>query len=412
MVTGSAIRILGALVFAIAPALVANAEAPGKPAGVYAYLQTPHFFATGKGRVELRHEGHLSALYEVIERDYVAGITYYVPWGLLEPEEGSFRWELVDHVITEVGRRGKTVNLGIFSRDAPKWLRDDPGVARIRQAFRRQGTGETIEREVPFVLDPRYVEAYNNMVRALAAHPVDGSGPRFSEHPALGYVAVGGPSNGSGLETFLQVVPEQASAIRRQLGSRSGSGDWEAEYARAWIEAHDLYREQFPESMLSIALSFGLDTGERDDRTAGVAEKLFRMLEASDRRPALMTLNLTGAGWWYSDGDGRNVPRRIIGLVEKGRDRGFPTGFQMIGVAHASLEAEQRARPFQGALDNAVRFGADWIEVWVEDLLPDRSVIRDRRRWVTREHPAFDRTTAAVASAAAELAEARRTSGK
>jgi hypothetical protein len=84
----------------------------------------------------------------------------------------------------------------------------------------------------------------------------------------------------------------------------------------------------------------------------------------------------------------------------------------MIGIANASRDAEHRARPFQGALDNALRFPADWIEIWVEDLLPDRSVIRDRRKWVARQHPAFDRTTAAIASAAAELAERRRSPGQ
>jgi hypothetical protein len=356
--------------------------------GVFAFAQSPHF---GAGAMPPLEAPDASGVLAVVERDYVAGLTYYVAWGDLEPAEGEYRWELIDEVLEAVAARGKVLNLGIFSRDAPAWLENRDGLRRITQSFQRHGSGQRITRERVFPLEDEYLEAYFRMVSALATHRVGGDGPSLKDHPSLGYVAVGGPSNGSGLETFLQVNPDQAALVRQWIEEATGDADWTAGLARYWRNAVLQYREAFPGKALAVALSFGLETGRPQDRTAAVAEAVHSSLRVMDCPPAVMTLNLTGAEWWYPAREGRNAPRRILGLLEESARSGQPVGLQMIGISAASRDAEARARPFDLALRNARALGADWVEIWVEDLLRERGAIPARRPWVSPSHPWFER---------------------
>ena len=377
-----------AFVFLLLPGLeVSLAVASGDqdlPRGVYIFAQSPHF---GSGKMPPLEAPDARYVLDVLGRDYVAGMTYYVAWGDLEPREGEYRWELIDAVLDAVNGQGKILNLGIFSRDAPEWLEEQVGLRRITQSFQRHGSGQRITRERVFPLDPEYLDAYFRMVRALASHRVGSQGPRLREHPALGYVAIGGPSNGSGLETFIQVTADQVPLVRKWIVELSGKPDWETGLASFWLDAAQVYREAFGERRFALALSFGLETGKPADRTASVAEIIYANLQDKGQPTAFMTLNLTGAEWWYPDREGRNVPRRIIGLLEHSVALGRPVGLQMIGIAAASRDAESRARPFEKALENGRNLGAHWVEIWVEDLMADRASIPLRRPWVSPTHP-------------------------
>lgn len=379
--------VFGLALFAVAFHAMADGQSkPWPTKGVFAFVQSPHF---GAGAVAPLKAPDAEKILAVVERPYIAGLTYYIAWADLEPRPGEYRWALLDEVLKAVAARGKVLNLGIFSRDAPAWLQRRPGLRRFTQSFRRHGSGQAISRETVFPLDAAYRDAYFSMVEALAAHKVGGDGPALRDHPALGYVAVGGPSNGSGLETFIQVVPEQSGQIKAWIREATGAEDWEVGLAQAWMDAFHRYKTAFGGQNMAVALSFGLETGNPSSRTARVAELLYGQLETLRPMPAVMTLNLTGAEWWYPSSRGRNAPRRILGLLERSADSGWPVGLQMIGISAASRTAEARARPFDQAMSNAAKLGVDWIEIWVEDLLIDRGAIPARRPWVDSTHPDF-----------------------
>ncbi len=120
-------------------------------------------------------------------------------WKFLEPEQGQYRWELIDKALQTAGDRGQTLLLRIApygtgaDNDVPDWYRALVGKEEKQPEAKWRTNPE----------DARYVQHFGAMVRALGA--------RYDGHPLLESVdlsIVGAWGEGAGSERLTQKTRE------------------------------------------------------------------------------------------------------------------------------------------------------------------------------------------------------------
>jgi len=120
-------------------------------------------------------------------------------WKFIEPEQGQYRWELIDKALQTAGDRGQTLLLRIApygtgaDNDVPDWYRALVGKEEKQPEAKWRTNPE----------DPRYVQHFGAMVRAL--------GTRYDGHPLLESIdlsIVGAWGEGAGSERLTQKTRE------------------------------------------------------------------------------------------------------------------------------------------------------------------------------------------------------------
>ena len=135
-----------------------------------------------------------------------ATITYFrVYWRFLEPEQGAYRWDLIDRALATARERGQTVMLAFVSHgspyvdatDVPDWYREMVGERR-EWAFDSPVNAWMVDPE-----DPRYHEYFGGFVRK--------AGERYDGHPDVEAVdtrIVGAWGEGAGSSMLSQKTRE------------------------------------------------------------------------------------------------------------------------------------------------------------------------------------------------------------
>ncbi len=117
---------------------------------------------------------------KVLASDAVVGVLLSARWRDLEPVEGEYHWDALDHRVEAVAAAGKVVVLNIMTVgvNVPDWLLRKPGVA----TFSFEGTnphqpifGQRLT--APLYWDATYLAAQAKFIRALGAH--------YAGHPAV-----------------------------------------------------------------------------------------------------------------------------------------------------------------------------------------------------------------------------------
>ena len=120
-------------------------------------------------------------------------------WKFIEPQQGQYRWELIDKALQTAGDRGQTLLLRIApygtgaDNDVPDWYRTMVGKEEKQPEAKWRTSPE----------DPRYVQHFGAMIRALGA--------RYDGHPLLESVdlsIVGAWGEGAGSERLTQKTRE------------------------------------------------------------------------------------------------------------------------------------------------------------------------------------------------------------
>lgn len=161
----------------------------------------------GKGFMafQVRTDGEL---HEQNYRNYPdASITYFrVYWRHLEPEQGVYRWDLIDRALESARERGQTVMIAVVSygssglrgaNDVPEWYRDMVG-DRTDWAHNHPTHAWLVDAE-----DPRYDEYFGGFVRKM--------GERYDGHPDVEAVdtrIVGAWGEGAGSSILTQPTRE------------------------------------------------------------------------------------------------------------------------------------------------------------------------------------------------------------
>lgn len=112
-------------------------------------------------------------------------VYFRIPWSDIEPEEGKFRWDVIDSVAQPWIAAGKqicfrfTCQEGSHTYSVPKWVVDAgaKGEVIVSKRFGNRSMWD------PDWLDPIFLEKYGNFL-AAAARKWDG-------HPALAFIDVG-----------------------------------------------------------------------------------------------------------------------------------------------------------------------------------------------------------------------------
>ncbi|HPC96761.1 MAG TPA: DUF4832 domain-containing protein [Sedimentisphaerales bacterium] len=124
---------------------------------------------------------------------------FRVYWKFIEPAQGQYRWELIDKALQTAGSRHQTLLLRIApygtgaDNDVPNWYRELVGKEEKQPEEKWRTNPE----------DPRYVEHFGAMIRALGA--------RYDGHPLLESVdlaIVGAWGEGAGSERLTQKTRE------------------------------------------------------------------------------------------------------------------------------------------------------------------------------------------------------------
>lgn len=103
-------------------------------------------------------------------------------WSVIEPQKGTFRWEIIDGALEAARVRGQTLQVRLMpyaSDDVPEWFWEAGGV--------RQRKATTYGFREPDVNHPLYIKHWGDVIRAF--------GQRYDEHPDLESfdIAYGGP---------------------------------------------------------------------------------------------------------------------------------------------------------------------------------------------------------------------------
>jgi len=137
--------------------------------------------------------------------DYPATTIAYwrIYWKFMEPNQGEYRWDMLDRALETARSRGQTLLLRIApygtgdERDVPDWYRKMVGPNKD-WTFNSPVNGWVVDPE-----DPRYVECFGGFIRAL--------GTRYDGHPdmeAVDLSIVGAWGEGAGSELLSQTARE------------------------------------------------------------------------------------------------------------------------------------------------------------------------------------------------------------
>ncbi len=363
-----------------------------KGKGIFVVVQANQFFDKTKDWKWLGAK-KTNTIFEVLMRPYISGFTYYVPWAALEPSEGRYRWDIIDRIVARAEVEKKPVNIGILwgsKWGTPKWLWKNPAVEKTTIIKKKMGIDREFAEETIFPFDPISRKKYLHLIKALATHQRKNTNFAFRDDPSINYIAVTGPSSSTGLEMVLHTGKEKKDIqiIKEKILESTGADNFIDGYAQEWIHAIEEFAEIFPAKHLGLALHLGLNK----NRTVQPAKLVYKYLrrKSLQKKVRLMTLTLTGKGWWHYTPPLESEAQKLLFLLKKAQNDGFSTGLQLIGIAGASKDKEKRARPFEIALTKGVHFGADWIEIFVEDLIYDRRYLNRRKAFLADTHPFYD----------------------
>ncbi|MDO4575504.1 MAG: DUF4832 domain-containing protein [Planctomycetia bacterium] len=119
------------------------------------------------------------------------GYTRFV-WGNIEPEEGNFRWDIIDKAMEKWTRTGRQFAFGICGASthsahfwtSPKWVFDAGAAYDTYELVnpKRPTAGIAGKKLVPIFDDPIYLEKLRAFVKAFAA--------RYDGHPAIAFIDI------------------------------------------------------------------------------------------------------------------------------------------------------------------------------------------------------------------------------
>ena len=138
---------------------------------------------------------------DLTNKDHPATTIAYwrIYWKFMEPEQGKYRWDMLDRALETARSRGQTLLLRIApygtgdERDVPDWYREMVGPNK------EWGYNNPVNKWVVDPEDPRYAQYFGGFIRAM--------GERYDGHPDLEAVdlsIVGAWGEGAGSELLSQ----------------------------------------------------------------------------------------------------------------------------------------------------------------------------------------------------------------
>jgi hypothetical protein len=101
-------------------------------------------------------------------------------WERIEPEQGQYRWDMIDYVLEESKKRGQQAHIRLMPHDSagllPKWYKEKGKLIKFKTESGR-------EAYIPDYTDPLFIESTEKIIGLL--------GERYNGHPNLFAVDIG-----------------------------------------------------------------------------------------------------------------------------------------------------------------------------------------------------------------------------
>ena len=175
---------------------LSRATATVRPANTDDILVNPDM-----GLVMFHYSNRLWAYGQLQERgdtlDWFPGVTtvyFRLPWCLLEPREGEYRWDLIDSYAAPWIAAGKQIGLRVtccesrFPFATPEWVRDAGAQGwffkiKMDKIFGKYPPGGDTDLWEPDYGDPVFLEKLENFLAAMAR--------RYDGNPAVAFIDIG-----------------------------------------------------------------------------------------------------------------------------------------------------------------------------------------------------------------------------
>lgn len=284
---------------------------------------------------------------EIFEKSFVKGISIRIPWKVLEPEEGKFKWEKLDKIIQQAKKANKYITLrimtGIYS---PRWIFDDPDIPKLKFISKNRNKKKFFGKEVtlPVLWNQNYLKKYFNFLKKL--------GKRYGDEPILFWVAVSGPATGPATP-HLPKAPSTLEVFQEH-------GFTNEKWLQVWKWAIDETAEAFPNKPISMCIDVPRFYIEMAQELAEYAVSKYkgriclqsngmsaRVLKAVERRP---------------------IFKRFFSIFTTYQNEAI-IGFQMTWAAAWKNQGRDRLGPLDKAIEAALKFGAKYLEIYQDDII-------------------------------------------
>jgi len=241
-------------------------------------------------------------------------------WEAIEPEEGKYRWDIIDNDIKEWSKRGKQFAFGVMCASTnsktfwvtPKWVIDagakcDTFVISEFQDPKKTNIGARGYKQVPDFADPVFMKKLGDFVKALAL--------RYDGNPNLAFIDIRSYGNWGEAHMF-------------PFGKPDITADQFKDHILLYRNAFHITLLQLPtgknssfKSIFEWAVSVGI--GLRRDGICGNSDGS-EVKACCGKIPSVFELyddyeNMAKFGWWFGKKDLEGRGFRLEDCIENGR---------------------------------------------------------------------------------------------
>lgn len=302
--------------------------------GIYALTNTCNWLVNGGKRVNLFDAP-------------VDGVTNYVTWRMVQPEEASIRYPGLDRMMGEAVASGKYLSYGILAGvHTPDWVFEKAGIPRLPCGYL-----PWIEKDGRRVLNTPFLNVWEDTVKQFAA--------RLYADPhrdRINYVPVTGFPFGNGLELYVPLNQKEFESLR-----------YDREGKRLYVEfccrVIDIFLRHLPDFPLGIAFTdwYGSTAeGHRRDLTESAAILDYAVKRAKEENVTVVPMGLW-LGWkGVCDNPGHPM-MRLYTRMAKAAGAGAWEG--QMG------SCERKCLPLAEQIELARKNGVSWVQFWHHDCV-------------------------------------------
>lgn len=278
-------------------------------------------------------------LIKVLENPQVAGITYYVGWSKLNPEENIYDFASLERILTITKQYNKKINLGVLTgRWSPDWLENK----HVKYLYWEHSDnyvekGKLCQAKSPLPWDKTFNDFFKFFLLQLKVI-VDQNQNIFNA------IEITGGSNTNGIETNLICSNKELSRVSFSY----------FKYTENWKKIIDEFIELFPHTVLILAIhdTYG------SERTDLVSKELIRYCTLKYRKRIKIAAFAFTEEQWFNKGN------QYADLVLQ-----LHTQSIMLQAIRIYSNISNTNQDFYNMLLKADKIRPAWLEIWSEDVI-------------------------------------------
>ncbi len=278
-------------------------------------------------------------LIKVLENPKIAGITYYVGWSKLNPQENIYDFSSLEKILNLNKKYNKKINLGVLTgRWSPDWLKNK----EVKYLYWQHSDnyveeGKLHEARSPIPWDNKFNDFFKIFLLKLSVIV-------NQNQNVFNAIEITGGSNTNGIETNLICSDKELNRI----------GFTYSKYIENWKKIIDAFIDLFPNTDLTLAVH---DTyGSK--RTDLVSKKLIKYCTLKNKQRIKIAAFAFTEEQWFNKGN--QYADLILQLDSQN------IMLQSIRIYSNMNNTNQN---FREMLLKADEIDPAWLEIWSEDII-------------------------------------------